>query len=113
MLKADEVTQALEKEIAKYQSKLEVESVGYVLQVGDGIARVYGLDAVMAGELVTFEDGTAGLVLNREAQHCESVGRCTNNCKAARMGVGAFRFQIWRFTRVKVSQEHTLAKCEM
>ncbi len=66
MLKADEVTQALEKEIAKYQSKLEVESVGYVLQVGDGIARVYGLDAVMAGELVTFEDGTAGLVLNLE-----------------------------------------------
>ncbi|HRK61363.1 MAG TPA: F0F1 ATP synthase subunit alpha [Candidatus Omnitrophota bacterium] len=66
MLKADEVTQALEKEIAKYQSKLEVESVGYVLQVGDGIARVYGLDAVMAGELVTFEDGTTGLVLNLE-----------------------------------------------
>ncbi len=66
MIKADEVTQALEKEIAKYQSKLEVESVGYVLQVGDGIARVYGLDAVMAGELVTFEDGTAGLVLNLE-----------------------------------------------
>jgi F-type H+-transporting ATPase subunit alpha len=45
---------------------LEVESVGYVLQVGDGIARVYGLEAVMAGELVTFEDGTAGLVLNLE-----------------------------------------------
>jgi len=66
MIKADEVTQALEKEIAKYQSKLEVESVGYVLQVGDGIARVYGLDAVMAGELVTFEDGTTGLVLNLE-----------------------------------------------
>lgn len=66
MLKADEVTQALEKEIQKFQSKLEVESVGYVLQVGDGIARVYGLETVMAGELVTFEDGTTGLVLNLE-----------------------------------------------
>ena len=66
MLKPDEVTQALEKEIAKYQSKLEIESVGYVLQVGDGIARVYGLENVMAGELVTFEDGTTGLVLNLE-----------------------------------------------
>ena len=66
MLKPDEVTQALEKEIAKYQSKLEIESVGYVLQVGDGIARVYGLETVMAGELVTFEDGTSGLVLNLE-----------------------------------------------
>jgi F-type H+/Na+-transporting ATPase subunit alpha len=66
MLKPDEVTQALEKEISKYQAKLEIESVGYVLQVGDGIARVYGLENVMAGELVTFEDGTSGLVLNLE-----------------------------------------------
>ena len=66
MIKPGEVTQALEKEIAKYQSKLEIESVGYVLQVGDGIARVYGLETVMAGELVTFEDGTTGLVLNLE-----------------------------------------------
>ncbi len=69
MLKPEEVTQAIQKEIQKYQTKLEMQSVGYVLQVGDGIARVYGLDEVMAGELVTFHDGTTGLVLNLEPNH--------------------------------------------
>ncbi len=69
MLRPEEVTQALEKEIQKYQSRIEMQSVGYVLQVGDGIARVYGLDEAMAGELVTFHDGTAGLVLNLEPNH--------------------------------------------
>ncbi len=69
MLKPEEVTQAIEKEIQKYQAKLEMQSVGYVLQVGDGIARVYGLDEVMAGELVTFHEGTMGLVLNLEPNH--------------------------------------------
>ncbi|HOW58574.1 MAG TPA: F0F1 ATP synthase subunit alpha [Candidatus Omnitrophota bacterium] len=69
MLKPEEVTQIIEKEIQKYKSKLELQSVGYVLQVGDGIARVYGLDEVMAGELVTFHDGTTGLVLNLEPNH--------------------------------------------
>jgi F-type H+-transporting ATPase subunit alpha len=66
MLRPEEVTQAIQKEIQKYQTKLEMRSVGYVLQVGDGIARVYGLEEAMAGELVTFQDGTTGLVLNLE-----------------------------------------------
>jgi F-type H+-transporting ATPase subunit alpha len=69
MLKPEEVTQAIQKEIQKYETKLEMQSVGYVLQVGDGIARVYGLDEVMAGELVTFRDGTTGLVLNLEPNY--------------------------------------------
>lgn len=66
MLKPEEVTQAIQDEIKKYSSKLEMESVGYVLQVGDGIARVYGLDQVMANEMVTFPDQTIGLTLNLE-----------------------------------------------
>jgi F-type H+-transporting ATPase subunit alpha len=66
MLKPEEVVQSIQTEIRKYESKLSMESVGYVLQVGDGIARVYGLEEVMAGELVTFPDGTTGLVLNLE-----------------------------------------------
>lgn len=69
MLKPEEVTQIIEKEIKKYKTKLKMESVGNVLQVGDGIARVYGLDEVMAGEIVTFQDGTSGLVLNLEPDH--------------------------------------------
>ena len=66
MLRPEEVTQAIQKEIKKFDTKLQMESVGYVLQVGDGIARVYGLEEVMAGEIVTFPDQTAGLVLNLE-----------------------------------------------
>ena len=66
MLKPEEVVQAIQKEIQKYDSKLKLESVGYVLQVGDGIARVYGLDEVMAGELVVFPDKTYGIALNLE-----------------------------------------------
>ncbi|HOE68289.1 MAG TPA: F0F1 ATP synthase subunit alpha [Candidatus Omnitrophota bacterium] len=69
MLKPEEVTQVIEKEIRKYQTRIELESVGYVLQVGDGIARVYGLEEAMAGELVIFHDGTPGMVLNLEHHH--------------------------------------------
>ncbi len=69
MLKAEEVTFAIKKEIEKYESKLKLDSIGYVLQVGDGIARVYGLDDVMAGELVEFADKTIGLVLNLETSN--------------------------------------------
>ncbi|OGW72378.1 MAG: F0F1 ATP synthase subunit alpha [Omnitrophica bacterium GWA2_52_12] len=69
MLKPEEVTQALQKEIMNFESKLSLESVGYVLQVGDGIARVYGLEDVMASEIVTFPDGTAGLALNLETDN--------------------------------------------
>ncbi len=69
MLKPEEVTFAIKKEIEKYESKLKMDSVGYVLQVGDGIARVYGLDDVMASELVEFEDKTTGLALNLETNN--------------------------------------------
>jgi len=69
MLKPEEVTSAIKAEIEKYEKKLKMESVGYVLQVGDGIARVYGLDEVMAGELVQFSDGTVGMALNLETNN--------------------------------------------
>ncbi|HLD56168.1 MAG TPA: F0F1 ATP synthase subunit alpha, partial [Candidatus Omnitrophota bacterium] len=69
MLKPEEVTSAIKAEIQKYEKKLKMESVGYVLQVGDGIARVYGLDEVMAGELVQFADETIGLALNLETNN--------------------------------------------
>jgi len=69
MLKPEEVTQVIEKEIRKYQTRIELESVGYVLQVGDRIARVYGLEEAMAGALVIFHDGTPGMVLNLEHHH--------------------------------------------
>lgn len=69
MLKPEEVTFAIKKEIEKYESKLKMDSVGYVIQVGDGIARAYGLDDVMASELVEFQDKTTGLALNLETNN--------------------------------------------
>jgi F-type H+-transporting ATPase subunit alpha len=70
-LRPEEVTSVIKNELEKFKSKMKMESVGTILQVGDGIARVYGLDDVMAGELVELPGGIMGLVLNLEE---ESVG---------------------------------------
>jgi len=70
-LRPEEVTSVIKKELEKYKTRLRMESTGTVLQVGDGIALVYGLDDVMAGELVMFPHDVMGMVLNLEE---ESVG---------------------------------------
>jgi F-type H+-transporting ATPase subunit alpha len=64
--RADEIASVLQKEIEHYESQIDVREVGRVLEVGDGIARVYGLSGVMAGEMVEFPSGTAGLAFNLE-----------------------------------------------
>jgi F-type H+/Na+-transporting ATPase subunit alpha len=64
--KPEEVSSVLEQELERYESRLTQESVGTVLQVGDGIARVWGLDDAMAGELVLFPGDVTGVVLNLE-----------------------------------------------
>ncbi|MGN7613801.1 F0F1 ATP synthase subunit alpha [Magnetococcales bacterium HHB-1] len=61
-----EISEILKKQIADYGQEAEVSEVGQVIAVGDGIARVFGLDNVMAGEMVQFEDGTQGMALNLE-----------------------------------------------
>lgn len=66
-LKPEEVAWAIEQEIKNFGEKSALESVGYVLQIGDGIAHVSGLDDVMMSELVEFSNGTLGMVLNLEA----------------------------------------------
>jgi F-type H+-transporting ATPase subunit alpha len=65
-IRPDEISAILKQQIADYDSTVSVNNVGTVLQVGDGIARIYGLEQVMAGELVQFEDGTEGIALNLE-----------------------------------------------
>jgi len=70
-IRPNEVTSIIKKELEKYKTRLRVESVGTVLQVGDGIALVYGLDDVMIGELVAFPNDITGIVFNLEE---ESVG---------------------------------------
>jgi F-type H+-transporting ATPase subunit alpha len=64
--KPEEVSSVLEQELEHYESRLKMESVGAVLQVGDGIARVWGLDDAMAGELLLFPGDVTGIVLNLE-----------------------------------------------
>ena len=68
-LKPEEVSSIIKQQIAGYQTKLEMESVGTVLQVGDGIARVWGLRDVQMSELVTFPGDITGVVLNLEADN--------------------------------------------
>jgi F-type H+/Na+-transporting ATPase subunit alpha len=65
-IKADEITQLIREQIENYESKIAVDEVGTVVTLGDGIARVYGLDKVMAGELLEFPHGVAGLAMNLE-----------------------------------------------
>jgi F-type H+/Na+-transporting ATPase subunit alpha len=65
-VRPDEVSAILKQELADFESKADVYEVGTVLQVGDGIARVYGLEKVMAGELVEFPNQVMGMVFNLE-----------------------------------------------
>jgi len=65
-IRPEEITSVLERELERYQRGYEEIGVGTVLQVGDGIARVYGLQDVMVSELVEFPDGTMGMALNLE-----------------------------------------------
>jgi F-type H+-transporting ATPase subunit alpha len=65
-VRPDEVSAILRQQLSGFKSEAELEEVGTVLQVGDGIARVYGLTQVQSGELVEFENGLQGIVLNLE-----------------------------------------------
>ncbi len=66
-IRADEIGRILKEQISKYNKTVEVAEAGSVLSVGDGVARVYGLENVMAGELVEFASGVKGMALNLEA----------------------------------------------
>jgi F-type H+-transporting ATPase subunit alpha len=72
-VKPAEVSAILRQQLAGYKTAAELEEVGTVLQVGDGIARIYGLDNVQAGELIEFENGLQGIVLNLEADNVGAV----------------------------------------
>ncbi|AKF05464.1 F0F1 ATP synthase subunit alpha [Sandaracinus amylolyticus] len=65
-LRAEEISEIIKKQIASYDKAVDVLETGTVLSVGDGIARIYGLESAMAGELVEFSGGLAGMVLNLE-----------------------------------------------
>ena len=72
-IKADEITQLLRQQIENYDAKVKVDEVGTILSLGDGIARLHGLDKVMYGELLDFPHGISGLAMNLEEDQVGSV----------------------------------------
>jgi len=72
-IRPEEVTAIIKQEIGKYKTRLKTENVGRVIQVGDAIARIYGLDNVMVGELIEFTNNVMGMVLNLEEDNVGAV----------------------------------------
>ena len=72
-IRPDEISSIIRQQIEQYNQEIKVVNVGTVFQVGDGIARIYGLERVMAGELLEFADGTIGIALNLESKNVGAV----------------------------------------
>jgi F-type H+-transporting ATPase subunit alpha len=72
-IRADEITQILRQEIENYDRAIDVSEVGTVISVGDGIARIHGLEKVMAGELISFGHDVSGIAMNLEEDQVGSV----------------------------------------
>ncbi len=72
-IRPDEISSIIRQQIEQYDQEVQVKNIGTVLQVGDGIARIYGLEKAMAGELLEFQDGTIGIALNLEEDNVGAV----------------------------------------
>src|ERR1700675_2524679 len=72
-IRADEIARVLRSEIENYEKAVNVSETGSVISVGDGIARIYGLERVMAGELIEFPHNVAGIALNLEEDQVGAV----------------------------------------
>jgi F-type H+/Na+-transporting ATPase subunit alpha len=72
-IKADEITKLIREQIENYETKIAVDEVGTVISLGDGIARLHGLDKVMAGELIEFPHNVAGIAMNLEEDQVGAV----------------------------------------
>src|SRR6202040_3157268 len=74
-IRADEITTILRQEIENYERAIDVTEVGSVISVGDGIARIHGLEKVMSGELIEFPHNVAGIAMNLEEDQVGAVLR--------------------------------------
>lgn len=72
-IKPSEITNILKEQISGLKSEAELQEIGTVLQVGDGIARIYGLNNVQSGELIEFDNGVQGIALNLEEDNVGAV----------------------------------------
>ena len=101
-IRPDEISSILKQQITDYDQSVSVSNVGTVLQIGDGIARIYGLDQVMAGELLEFEDGTEGIALNLDDNEVkfykngtvQNSGTAISITAPASTGLGNYYFAI-------------------
>ena len=73
IIKAEEITKIIREQIANFQQSVAVEEVGSVISVGDGIARIHGLEKVMAGEMLAFPHNVSGIALNLEEDQVGAV----------------------------------------
>src|SRR6202789_2570181 len=72
-IQANEITELLRQQIENYEQRIQVDEVGTIITLGDGIARVHGLDKVMAGELIEFPHGIMGLAMNLDEDQVGAV----------------------------------------
>jgi len=93
-VRPDEVSAILRQQLAGFKSESELEEVGTVLQVGDGIARVYGLTKVQSGELVEFGTGLQGIVLNLEEDNAVQKTKPTSGVTNSIILIYYFVLQI-------------------
>ncbi|MDO9208013.1 MAG: F0F1 ATP synthase subunit alpha [Sulfuricurvum sp.] len=97
-IQADEISSIIKERIENFELNVDINETGKIVSYGDGIAQVYGLNNIMAGEMVEFEDGTEGLVMNLEES---SVGIVVlGNAKALREGMSVKR--LGRLLKVPV-----------
>ncbi|MEN2986450.1 MAG: F0F1 ATP synthase subunit alpha, partial [Thermodesulfovibrionaceae bacterium] len=72
-IKMEEISEYLRKQIAEFEKKVDVSEVGIVTYVGDGVARIYGLDNCMASEMLEFPHGVFGMALNLEEDNVGAI----------------------------------------
>ena len=72
-IKADEISKIIRQQIENFETAMNVSEIGSVLSVGDGIARIYGLERVMAGEMVELPHGVTGIAMNLEEDQVGAV----------------------------------------
>ncbi|MCL2761328.1 MAG: F0F1 ATP synthase subunit alpha, partial [Desulfuromonadales bacterium] len=100
-IRAEEISELIRKQIKEYGREVEIAETGTIISVGDGIARIYGLDKAMAGELLEFPGGILGMVLNLEE---DNVGAAILGEDNERIKEGATVKRTGRIVEVPVGE---------
>src|SRR5881394_3913398 len=88
MIKAGEISEIIKRQLAGYEAEVDLQEVGRVIEVGDGIARVYGLEKAMAGELLQFPNDVVGIVLLGDDKAIKEGDTVKRTTKIAQVPVG-------------------------